>query len=404
MQRSLLSATMLYLMVVACSPGMVEKGQVPAPNACPDPLLQPITSAAEFERSYFDRDGRLGEPACVSPDLVGRIQGVDASVGAIKQRFPGRDGQARLGVPGQDVNFLFDHKALEKILLTGPPKNYTGLFWRNGFAVVEQIGFPAAFASSQSGASQVYQLVVFKRPQDSSVLLGYWDNAFKFLELAYGDRAPVITEQVRNIIKSTPFASPDGAGGRQASLSGCGIEPLSGVCQFGCPSFFTLRADSCSPHWNAAVDFVQNVIPSESGLAPDPKCSIDASGEIRREDCSQVVDHFLSGGPYSCNPGDAPQACQGALRVRAFFLLVNDFNPVYTGNGYTATGYANLLSPTNNEFFIPNHTAQELEQLSGEPLALIYFCINGKRLNYPPADTDTCQCQNIDQLGFCTVP
>jgi hypothetical protein len=123
-----------------------------------------------------------------------------------------------------------------------------------------------------------------------------------------------------------------------------------------------------------------------------------------RNDCRAVVQHFLNSGPYECEPGDTPETCKGALRVRAFFLVVNDFNPVYTGNGFTATGYSNLLSYTNNEFFIKNQSIKDTEMATKEPVVEIFFCINGVQLPEDPPDSQTCECSGdeTDSLGFCT--
>lgn len=388
---------------------------------CPGTNLLPINSPTEFKREYFRRNSRLGEPACVSKDLVGIILGVNVTLGDIKKDMKKMDN--RLGVKGRDIIFTGDHKGLEKILITGQSKNYTGLYWKNAFSVVQQIGFPANFSSTKKATELVYQLLVFKKPKtsDNPVLLGSWDSAFEFLELLYSDNAPFISDEVREIIKTTPFASPKDPstgipdpGGGEPSLSGCpreeSSEQLGEACPFGCPSFFIANAapdtslpwfqaesEPCNKDWLEALEFIIN---------GDNKCNpflTDGSNPPGgRNDCRAVLQRFLEGGPYECEPGDTPQACKGALRVRAFFLVVNDFNPKYTGNGFTATGYSNLLSYTNNEFFIKNQSIEDIELATGDPVEEIFFCINGVQLPEDPPDYQTCKCSGeTDSLGFC---
>ena len=394
---------LLVALATACDSDSIAGN---AADECPGTDLMPITSPSEFKREYFRRNSRLGEPACVSKDLVSIILGVDVTVGDIKEDMEEMDN--RFGVKGRDIIFVGDHKGLEKILITGQPKNYTGLYWKNGFSVVEQIGFPANFSSTIGATKFVYQLLVFKKPKsiDNPVLLGSWDNAFEFLDLLYSNNAPFISDQVREIIKRTPFASPKDPntgmldpGGEELSLSGCPREEnsqqLDVDCPFGCPSFFTANAapdnspEPCNEEWLEALEFIIN---------GDNQCNLS-----KRTDCSAVTQHFLDSGPYECEPGDTPQTCKSALRVRAFFLVVNDFNPVYTGNGYTATGYSDLLSYTNNEFFIKNQSTNDIEMATGEPVGEIFFCINGVQLPEDPDDFQSCECfgDEIDSLGFC---
>jgi hypothetical protein len=133
-------------------------------DECPGTDLLPITSPTAFKREYFRRSSRLGEPACVSKGLVGIILGVNATVGDIKEEMKKMDN--RLGVKGRDIIFTGDHKGLEKILITGQPKNYTGLYWKNAFSVVQQIGFPANFSSTKEATELVYQLACLQKAEE----------------------------------------------------------------------------------------------------------------------------------------------------------------------------------------------------------------------------------------------
>jgi hypothetical protein len=251
-------------------------------NECPGTDLLPITSPTAFKQEYFRRNSRLREPACVSKDLVGIILGVNATVGDIREDMKKMDN--RLGVRERDIIFTGDHKGLEKILITGQPKNYRGLYWKNAFSVVQQIGLPANFSSTKEATELVYQLPVFKKPKstDNPVLLGSWDNAFEFLELLYPDNAPFISDEARESIKTTPFASPGDPntgmpdpGGQEPSLSGCpreeNSEQLGDACPFGCPSFFIANAapnttlpwfqpepEPCNEEWLEALEFIIN--------------------------------------------------------------------------------------------------------------------------------------------------
>lgn len=402
---------LLVALATACDNDSIARN---TSDECPGTYLMPITSSSEFKREYFRRNSSLGEPACVSKDLVSIILGVNRTVGDIRESMEEMDN--RFGVNGRDIIFVGDHKGLEKILITGQPKNYTGLYWKNAFSVVGQIGFPANFTSRFDATKLVYQLLVFKKPKsiDNPVLLGSWDNAFEFLDLLYSDNAPFISDEVREIIKRTPFASPKDPntglldpGGEDLSLSGCPREENSqqqgSNCPFGCPSFFIPNAapdtspKPCNEEWLEALEFIIN---GDNQCNPFLDDMSDPSGG--RIDCSAVTQHFLDSSPYECEPDDTPQTCKGALRVRAFFLVVNDFNPVYTGNGYTATGYSDLLSYTNNEFFIKNQSTNDMEMATGEPVEEIFFCINGVQLPKDPDDNQSCECSvKPDSLGFC---
>jgi len=156
--------------------------------------------------------------------------------------------------------------------------------------------------------------------------------------------------------------------------------------------------EPCNKEWLEALEFIIN---GDNQCNPFLDDMSDPPGG--RNDCTAVVQHFLDSGPYECEPGDTPQTCKGALRVRAFFLVVNDFNPVYAGNGFTATGYSDLLSYTNNEFFIKNQSIEDIEMATAEPVEEIFFCINGVQLSEDPDDNQTCEClgDETDSLGFC---
>lgn len=71
-----------------------------------------------------------------------------------------------------------------------------------------------------------------------------------------------------------------------------------------------------------------------------------------------------------------------ALAVRAFSVqgCSGDLNPVFTGNGFTATGLSGLYSATASEFIT---SPFNLGKLPRSAFATIYFCISGKNGGRP---------------------
>jgi hypothetical protein len=76
---------------------------------------------------------------------------------------------------------------------------------------------------------------------------------------------------------------------------------------------------------------------------------------------------------------------EAAIIFRAFLIqsCSGTFNPLFSGDGFTVTGFGGLLSPTSSEFIVSPFFHDDVPQSSK---ATIPFCINGQNGGKPNPD------------------
>lgn len=81
----------------------------------------------------------------------------------------------------------------------------------------------------------------------------------------------------------------------------------------------------------------------------------------------------------------ATNAVEEAIIFRAFLIqnCSGAFNPLFTGDGFTATGFGGLFSPTSSEYIVSPFYQENVPE---KAKAAIPFCINGQNNGRPNPD------------------
>jgi hypothetical protein len=152
--------------------------------------------------------------------------------------------------------------------------------------------------------------------------------------------------------------------GKRTGPGGACVPPEGAGRAVG-PSFADAASPLCSDAWRALFDRYAAAY-AAGGAAACSSEAIVAAAKLLAEDLKAA--------------GGDPAA--QAVAVRAFAVLgcSGNFNPLFTGNGYTATGFGGLFSPTVSEFIT---SPFDWDKLPSSAIRVIDMCVNGKNGGRP---------------------
>jgi hypothetical protein len=362
-----------------------------------------IKTPAEFVRVFKSAD--VGARSrCVSPDLVGFL-----STGA---------NEAEANPANRDLAifwFWSGHDGLEKYLRMGYPKavgdwtvdpddaRFAGLQdFSNGQSLLTQIGFPGEAADvattyslnvvSASALKRVMETQRFTKPFPFRASTGPVSPTWTEVVAAYNEALGQCCQ-----VRVPPAVAPVLDASTFRDLSGCPTQctykaigfpsdavaspvvtaprvdrdcpPPGDVAHAGPlinPNFFAADSDMCSELWKPHFEAFAAIY--ADGCTPD--AIVTASKLLGKElkEALSVEDQ--------------------AVIFRAFVLqgCDGDLNPVNAGNGFTATGFGGLFTPTSSEFITSPFAWASLPDVSRDN---VFFCINGKDGGQPVDGTCT---------------
>jgi hypothetical protein len=154
------------------------------------------------------------------------------------------------------------------------------------------------------------------------------------------------------------------AGARQSTQGrGCTVPAGAGV-QVN-PTYIDDLSPLCDDAWKALMARYYSVY--QTGCTPD---AVVAAAKLFAEDLAGAA-------------GD-PAAQARIVRAFAAQSCSGDYNPLFTGNGYTATAFGGLFAPTATEFVT---SPISWARLPSAAKASVYLCINGKDGGQPVGGT-----------------
>jgi hypothetical protein len=363
-----------------------------------------IKTPAEFVRVFKSAD--VGARSrCVSPDLIGFLaKGADAGTAIPDNR--------RKSV----FWFWSGHDGLEKYLRMGFPQSvgdwtvapddptFPGLQkFSNGQSLLTQIGYPAAYASvAKTYSLNIASAAAVRRALQSQ---RFGSNPFSFVA-SIGPISPTWTKSVAAynealgpccgvripravapVLDATTFGELSGCvpqctyealgfpsqaapnpvviGTRDAN--GQCVPPAEGAGALVNPTYFVDDAGKddpasagCNQRWRELCNAFATIY--VNGCTSD---AVGAAGKLLAQELDaspNVEDQAVIFRAYSA------QACSG------------DFNPINAGNGFTATGFGGLFTPTSTEFITSPITFASLPSYAKET---VFLCINGQNGGQP---------------------
>lgn len=349
-----------------------------------------VKTPAEFVEVFQNPDPGA-RARCVSADLIGFLtSGADVAGAnpAGRRQSPfwfwsGSDGLAaylRIGYP----------QSLGKWTADPNDVAFPGLQqFSNGQSLLLQVGFPALYSNvgrtyslnvaSASAVRRALQAQRFSPPfpfrADVGPVSPTWANVVAGYNQALGaccgvripaavvpllDAAtfrelsgcPAQCTFVATGFPSVAYPSPVVSGPRDGS--GQCVPPAGAGAQVN-PTYIDDISPLCDDTWKALMARYYAVY--QPGCTPD---AVVAAAKLFAEDLEAAA-------------SDA----EAAVVVRAFAAqsCSGDFNPLFTGNGFTATGFNGLFAPTATEFVT---SPIQWARLPSAAKATVYLCINGK--------------------------
>lgn len=380
-----------------------------------------IKTPQEYIEAFRARD--IGR--CVDPDLFGRLaSNANATISQI----------AATSFNTRPANFFTGSDGLAKYLRYGPPpsvgnawpqtggppgwpqdvasSNWAGLQqFSNGYALASGVGYSAGDVS----VTDVFTITVVSRSAIAAALATSapfanvslitlaagvsptWNHLKDYFEVAWAEVGLTIPQAAIDVLASKSFPA----------LTGCPSECAwhSNVFPSACAKRLVYTSTRTGPTTCAPLTQAQfNPSPSctpdfQAGFQPVAPTSFDPASSFCGDPWKSALAYFANKGvPIASCGRNLTQAAilagalndalkttsdptTQALYVRAFMLAgcEGNFNPLFTGNGYTAAGIGGLLVGEATEFlFSPFLTSD----LAPGAIATTQFClgVNGGRL------------------------
>jgi len=366
-----------------------------------------IQTPLEYLAAFESREAR-----CVSENLIARISS-GSSVDDLNVQ-----------VKPKPASFFGGHDALEKYLRVGYPEvfgynlpsetitlsdpDFPGLQTdSSGFSMLQQIGYPAEYID----INKTYALGVFDKKAidrlvgsknasqypfnaDIGPLQPTWRAVKEFYEWVYNDLNLTISDAAIDLLEDTGFNT----------LTGCPVKCAYALSDF--PSENALAPvttssrvdyDSCPPPAPNAVEIYPSAADHNSDFCKgyqgrDWKMKAKAmSAPFTSESGCDPAETITAAKILADELSNTTDTIEQAQWLRAFLLqdCAGDFNPLFSGNGFTYTGLGGLLTPAGTEYIV---SPFNISSLGENEYSKIYFCINGLNEGRP------------DENGRCPIP